>query len=131
MATKKKVKKAAKKKPRKPIEIKRAPRPRRLPGLEDSGIGELEDLANDIADIVSNKKNLMADEKSLNVALVAAMKKHGKTSYSHRGVHVDLEVSEKAKVVIKDDNTDDTPAEVGHAPAPVVSADSLAVDSED
>lgn len=106
---------AEKKKSKKPVEIKRKPRAQRLPGMEDAGIQELENLANDIADAIGQKKELMASEKTLNESLVAAMKKHGKTTYSHRGVHIDLTATEKAKVVIKD--FDDTPADAGSAPS--------------
>ena len=112
----------------KAVEIKRKPRAQRLPGMEDSGIVELENLANDMADVISQKKELMASEKTLNEQLVTAMKKHGKTVYSHRGIHINLSTTDKAKVVIKE--VDDTPADPETAPAPKVNADSLAVHSE-
>lgn len=115
-------------KPKKPVAIKRKPRAQRLPGMEDAGIQELESLANDMADTIGQKKELMAAEKNLNEELVAAMKKHGKTVYSHRGIHINLSSSEKAKVVIKD--ADDTPADPESAPSPHVSSDSLAVHAE-
>jgi hypothetical protein len=127
-------KKKAAKRPAKKAEkkVKRQPRPRtqRLPGMEDSGIQELESLANDMADIIADKKKMTAEEKNLNEQLVAAMKKYGKTSYSHRGIHINLSQSEKAKVVIKDEDEDDTPADPGEAPAPKVNSESLAVSAE-
>ena len=115
-------------KKKKPVQIKRKPRLQRLPGMEDSGIQELENLANDMADSIAQKKELTAAEKVLNEQLVDCMKKHGKTVYSHRGIHINLSSTEKAKVVIKDQ--DDTPADPESAPAPRVSAESLAVDAE-
>ena len=119
---------AKKKSNHKPVQIKRKPRAQRLPGMEDAGIQELENLANDMADSIEQKKELTAAEKVLNEQLVDCMKKHGKTVYSHRGIHINLSSTEKAKVVIKDQ--DDTPADPETAPAPRVSAESLAVDAE-
>jgi hypothetical protein len=120
---------AAKKKSNgKPVALKRKPRAQRLPGMEDSGITELETLANDMADAIAQKKELSAAEKVLNEQLVGAMKKHGKTVYSHRGIHINLSTTDKAKVVIKD--VDDTPADPESAPGPNVSAESLAVHAE-
>lgn len=116
------------KKKSKPVQIKRKPRAQRLPGMEDSGIQELENLANDMADSIAQKKALTAAEKVLNEQLIAMMKKHGKTVYSHRGIHINLSSTEKAKVVIKEE--DDTPADNEPAPGPNVSSESLAVDSE-
>ena len=129
MATKKKAKKSPPKKAAKKVAIKRKPRAQRLPGMEDSGIQELESLANDMADTIGQKKELMAAEKVLNEQLVDAMKRHHKTVYSHRGIHINLSATEKAKVVIKDD-VDDTPADNEPAPSPNVSEDSLAVNAE-
>lgn len=114
----KKAKKAAKKSNHKPVQIKRKPRAQRLPGMEDSGIQELESLANDMADTIGQKKELMTAEKNLNEQLVEAMKRHGKTVYSHRGIHINLSTTDKAKVVIKD--ADDTPADNEPAPGPNV-----------
>lgn len=129
MATKKKAKKSPPKKAAKKVAIKRKPRAQRLPGMEDSGIQELESLANDMADTIGQKKELTAAEKVLNEQLVDAMKRHHKTVYSHRGIHINLSATEKAKVVIKDD-VDDTPADNEPAPSPNVSEDSLAVNAE-
>ena len=129
MATKKKAKKSTPKKAAKKVAIKRKPRAQRLPGMEDSGIQELETLANDMADTIGQKKELTAAEKVLNEQLVDAMKRHHKTVYSHRGIHINLSATEKAKVVIKDD-VDDTPADNEPAPSPNVSEDSLAVNAE-
>ena len=129
MATKKKAKKSPPKKAAKKVAIKRKPRAQRLPGMEDSGIQELESLANDMADTIGQKKELMAAEKVLNEQLVDAMKRHHKTVYSQRGIHINLSATEKAKVVIKDD-VDDTPADNEPAPSPNVSEDSLAVNAE-
>jgi hypothetical protein len=114
---------ATKKAAKKAVQIKRRPRARRLPGMENAGIEELETLAEDMSDVIAQKKELMASEKSLNESLVEAMKRHGKTVYSHRGIHINLSATEKAKVVIKE--VDDTPAE--DAPAPRVGEESLAV----
>jgi hypothetical protein len=121
-------KKSTPKKKSKPVTIKRKPRAQRLPGMEDSGIKELETLAEDMADVISQKKELMASEKNLNESLVTAMKKHGKTVYSHGGIHINLSATEKAKVVIKE--VDDTPADPEEAPAPNVSTEAMAVGAE-
>ena len=124
-------KKAPKKKPaakkKVAVTIKRKPRAQRLPGMEDSGIKELEILAEDMSDVISQKKELMASEKNLNELLVKAMHKHGKTVYSHAGVTINLSSTEKAKVTIKEESDqDDTPADPETAPAPNVSQESLA-----
>jgi hypothetical protein len=121
-------KKAAAKKNKKPVQVKRKPRAQRLPGMEDSGIQELENLANDMADMIAQKKELTANEKTLNESLVEAMKRHGKTVYSHRGIHINLSATEKAKVVIKE--VDDTPADPEPAPAPKVNAEAMAVHAD-
>ena len=137
MATKKKqtmnerrlAKKAAAKKanrnPKKPVEIKRKPRQQRLTGMEDAATVELESKANDLADVQDQRRDLGKQGKVIESELIALMKKHGKTRYSHKGVHIDLTTSEKAKVVIKDEQ-DDTPADPGEAPAPNVNAESMA-----
>lgn len=116
------------KKKSKPVQIKRKPRAQRLPGMEDAGIMELENLANDIDDLQTEKKAINGNISTLQDSLVAAMKKHGRTSYSHKGVTINLESSDKVKVVVKD--ADDTPADNEPAPGPNVSSESLAVDSE-
>jgi len=132
--TKKAKKKSAKKpaaKKKVAVTIKRKPRAQRLPGMEDAGIKELENIAEDMADVISQKKELIASEKNLNEMLVAAMKKHGKTTYSHRGITINLSATEKAKVTIKEEGElDDTQGDNEPAPAPNVNEDSLAVHAE-
>lgn len=98
-------------KKKKPVEFfKRKPRAQRLPGMEDSGIQELENLASDLVDVRNTKKAVMEQEKNCGESLVAAMKRHNRITYSHGGITIDLTTSEKAKVVIKED-VDDTPAD--------------------
>ena len=100
--------------------------------MENSGIQELENLAADLVDVRNTKKAIMEQEKNAGEALVAAMKREGKTHYSHGGVTIDLSTSEKAKVVIKEeDEQDDTPADPESAPAANVSSEAFAADSND
>jgi predicted nucleic acid-binding Zn-ribbon protein len=118
------------KKAKKKVQIKRKPRAQRLPGMEDAAIKELETLAEDLHDIALQKKDLTKQSNDLNEQLVAAMKEQGRTTYSHKGIHINLSASEKAKVTIKDQDEDDTPADPESAPGPRVNSESLAVDAE-
>ena len=105
--------------------IKRTPRARRLPGMEDSGIVELENLAQDMADAAAQRKEINAGIKNLNEQLVAAMKANHKTTYSHAGIHINLDATEKAKVTITE-SEDDLPTDIEPAPTVEVSAEVLA-----
>lgn len=88
-ASKKSVKKPAKKAEKKAVkkEVPRKPRTPRLPGMEDSGIQELESLAEQYADVRDQRMVLTKREAEMNADLLALMKKHGKTEYHHDEVH--------------------------------------------
>jgi hypothetical protein len=85
-----------------PESEKKTPRQRRLPGLEDAKIEELESAAEEYADIRDRRMALTTDEVACKEELLALMKKHGKVSYIHNGYDIKVVVeSEKLKVKIK------------------------------
>lgn len=98
MTTKKKTSK--KKAAKKPVAVKQKPRQTRLPGMEDAGIRELENQAENYADVRDQRMELTRQESQLSVDLLAMMKKHGKTEYHHAEVHVWVKVTEE-KVKVK------------------------------
>lgn len=67
----------------------------RLPGMEESGIKELEKTAEDYADVRDNRMQLTKQEKELNQTLLALMKKHGKAEYHHDDVHCWIKAKEE------------------------------------
>lgn len=98
MATKKKASKAKTAKHR---AVPRQPRSQRLPGMEDAGIKELESIAEQLADVRSERIRLSKEEGTLQDDLLAVMKKHRKIEYHHEDVHVWVTASEvKVKVTI-------------------------------
>jgi len=89
---------------------KKPPRNPRLPGMEDSGIVELERTAESYAEVRDQRMSLGKREGELNAELLALMKKHGKTEYHHEDVHCWLKVTaEKVKVKIGELQTDFEP----------------------
>jgi hypothetical protein len=99
MATKKKSKKPSPKKST--PKLKRKPRQVELPGMENRGIRELEDKANQLDDAQTQKKEYAALSATLNDELVDLMVKHGKTEYHHKSVHIVIPpAKQKAKVTI-------------------------------
>lgn len=102
---KKKAKKSAKKPAaKKKVAVKpitRKPRQPDLPGMEGRGIRELEDKANELDDAQTQKKEYSSLCTLRNDELVSLMKKHGKTEYHHKTVHIVLpDQKQKAKVTI-------------------------------
>ena len=132
-------KKSASKKSAKETPAK--PKQSRLPGMQDSAIEELESLAEHYATIRDKRIALSKNEGELQDDLLTLLRKHKKTEYHHLDVHIWIvAVDEKVKVKIGElapkrkervvEQADDTPADVGEAPAPAVSEESLAVNSE-
>lgn len=90
-----------------PADIKK-PRQARLPQMEDPAIEELEDKAEEYADIRDQRMELTPIESKLNDELLTLMKKHGKTTYKHAGIDCKIVVeSEKVRVKIKKDKDKD------------------------
>lgn len=73
---------------------------KRLPGLEDSEIEELEDSAREYANLRDDRMNLLKQEVAMKDSLLALMKKHSKRLYKHDGVEVKI-VHEEETVRVK------------------------------
>jgi hypothetical protein len=85
-----------------PESEKKKPRQGRLPTMEDPAIEELEDSAEEYADIRDQRMELTREESRLKDELLGLMKKHKKTSYVHDGFDIKVIVeSEKLRVRIK------------------------------
>ena len=78
------------------------PRQARLPQMEDPAIEELENKAEEYADIRDQRMELTPVETKLKNELLGLMKKYKKTSYNHDGYEIKVVVeSEKVRVRIK------------------------------
>ena len=85
-----------------PAEEKKKPRQARLPEMEDPAIEELENSAEEYADIRDQRMELTKEETRLKTELLGLMKKHNRVSYVHDGYDIKVIVeSEKLKVRIK------------------------------
>lgn len=85
-----------------PESEKKKPRQARLPTMEDRAIEELEDSAENYADVRDQRMELTREESRLKDELLGLMKKHKKTSYVHDGFDIKVIVeSEKLRVRIK------------------------------
>ena len=73
---------------------------KRLPGMEDSEIEELEDAAKEYANIRDDRMNLTREESSLKETLLELMKKNKKEIYRHDGVKVKV-VHEEETIKVK------------------------------
>ena len=129
MATKKKAKKSP---PKKKVAVKKSPRQKALPGMEDRKISALDNAAIDYDDVKKQRMALIEQEVEAKELVRTLMHKEGKTKYKHNGIEIDLvPEGEKVKVRIKaEGDQDDTPADNEPAPSPNVSEDSLAVNAE-
>jgi hypothetical protein len=78
----------------------RAPKQKRLPGMEDEKLDELHSLAEDYVVIRDQRIALNKEEKPLKDQLLAAMHSHSKTHYHHNGLTIDV-VHESEKVKVK------------------------------
>ena len=108
---------------------KKIPRQNQLPGMEDAKMARIENLAFDYAELRDERVALSAREIDLKTKLIDEMHKQKKTEYKRNGITVKLTV-EKEGVKVRVKSEDDLPTDITPAPAPNVSAESLAVDSE-
>ncbi len=84
------------------IKPPKEPKQKRLPGMEDAEIQELEALAEEYDDIKNQRVALSAKEVPLKKKLLDIMKANNKTKYTRDGVEVELVVEEETvKVKIK------------------------------
>jgi hypothetical protein len=80
---------------------KKGPKQGTLSGMEDRALAELEEKAEEYADIRDQRMDLTKQEGELNDDLLLLMKKHKKTEYHHADVHCWVQaVDEKVKVKI-------------------------------
>jgi hypothetical protein len=80
------------------------PAAKRLPGMEDSALEDLESAARTYAKIRDRRMALNQDEAELKDKLLSQMKHHGKTTYKHDGVEIKIVVTEeKVRVKITED----------------------------
>lgn len=87
---------------------KARPRNRILPGLEDSAIKPLEDIAASYADIRDQRIELNRSEVELKATAIKLMHKYGKTIYRRDGIEIRLiEGDEDVKVKVKKAGEDD------------------------
>ena len=73
---------------------------KRLPGMEDAEIEDLEDAAREYANVRDDRMNLTREESSMKEKLLALMKKHKKEKYLHDGVEIKL-VHEEETVKVR------------------------------
>jgi hypothetical protein len=82
-------------------EVKKAPRQKTFEVMEDAMIKEIEDAAQDYAEVRDNRMKLTLKEAELKEELHAAMKKHKKAKYFRAGIEVEVvSVEETVKVRI-------------------------------
>lgn len=115
---------------------RKRPRKQALPGMEDMRIRELDQAGEDYADIRDRRMELSREEHALKERLKRAMHKHGKKTYKHDGISIELVATEEdVKVRIRkadqsatdDDPDEDVQVSVDSAPAPSPTAiDSVA-----
>src|SRR5688572_1552149 len=78
------------------------PRPQVLKGMEDSRIKELDDAAQDYADIRDRRNAVEQEEGDLKLKVKGLMHKHHKKEYKYGGITVSLvEGEEDVKVKIR------------------------------
>lgn len=66
----------------------RRARPQRLPGTEDAGIRELDDLASEYAETRDTRMALSKKEGELKVRLLDAMHRHKRQEYVYNGTKI-------------------------------------------
>ena len=76
------------------------PRQKRLPGVDDPVIEELEQAAEEYVRIRDKRMGLTEVETQMQANLIAVMKRHGKSHYKRDGVECDV-VAEKEKVRVR------------------------------
>ena len=73
---------------------------KRLPGMEDPAIEELEDAAKEYAGLRDHRMRLTEQESAMKESLLGLMKKHSKETYRHDGVEIRI-VHEEETVKVK------------------------------
>jgi len=78
------------------------PRQKKLPTLEDTAIKPLEDAAHEYVGIRDERMDLSQQEHGLKTKLLGLMKKHGKKTYHHDGMSIEvIAEDERVKVRVK------------------------------
>ena len=95
----------------------RKPRQARLPGTEDPAIQELETLAEQHSDILSDIRTQRAELKTIQKDLATAMRRHGRKTYNHAGVVLKLrEGKDTVSVKVKRHDAEEAPDEPEEEP---------------
>jgi len=112
-AAKTKAKKAAPKPKKAPVAKHKIARQKSLPGMEDTRIKAIEEVALDYVDMRDERQRIGTDEVRLKTRLLELMHKEKKTEY-HRGtVHITVKPEgEKITVRIKSEASPDEAIEV-------------------
>ena len=80
---------------------------KRLPGLEDAPIEELESAARDYASARDRRMMLLNEEVDLKDTLLRLMRANNKETYHHDGIEIRVvREAEKVKVKVSDDDED-------------------------
>lgn len=79
---------------------------KRLPGMEDAKIEELQNAAKRYAGIRDKRMALTLQEIDLNDLLLKLMKKHDRERYHYDGIEIKI-VSEKEKVKVRIDKDEE------------------------
>lgn len=78
------------------------PRQTEMAGMEDREIGELKDAALQYAEHRDERMAALKQEVELKASVLRLMKKHHKTKYNCKGIHIEVIVEkEKVKVDVK------------------------------
>lgn len=91
---------------------KKQPRTASLPGMEDHAIKALDNAAAEYADIRDQRMDLTRQEVDLKSRTMKLMKRHGKTTYKHNGISIEVvagdeSIKVKVKLPSEEPNADD------------------------
>lgn len=94
----------------------RKPRQGRLPGTEDPAIAELEGLAEQHSETLTQIRASREELKGIQTLLATAMRKLGRTSYNHGGIVLKLrEGKDTVSVKVKRHDAETKPEEADEA----------------
>lgn len=88
--------------------VKKGPRQKALPGMDDRRLNDLHETAISYAEIRDQRMGLSVQEVDAKKTLLVLMKKHKKEHYQYQGVIIDIvHEKENVKVKIKVDGGED------------------------
>ena len=86
--------------------MKKRPRQKKLPGMADVSIQEIDDAAAAFVDVRDNRMALTREEVEASEKLLEVMRKHKLTTYSYDGKTVSITSQQKVKVKRNDEAED-------------------------